>query len=361
MTPFATLLDIASLLPQQAVDPKMAFSTCPPSHFLDCVQDMFLLLAQGWMQRAVGIARTIFLALAGLEIAVSGWVYWTRRGQTGEDMVGAIAVKLGVLAFILGALGSYSHWVPAIPHALGMTASEIGGQDVADLSVTALAARGWEIGIMHIARPSLTGTIFKDAVSATDSTSMLDLPVPYILTHLSTVVQAVVGRFIGNTLLLTVASILNLAVGVFVFFMFVRIAIWLLISMLESYIAIGAGIFFAGMLAFRGTAPMFTGYLRYLVFVAIKLFFLILIAGAALSIGTALSEMIASGQVPDAINFGADNASGLLKLGKARLGFSAAVAAIAFLLYSLAKVLPDRIARQVSGAISLDMKRFLSR
>ena len=319
------------------------------------------MLAQDWMQRAVDITRVIFLALAGLEIAVTGWVFWTRRGQQGDDPVGAIAVKLGVLAFILGALGSYSWWVPAIPHALGMTASEIGGQEVADLSVTGLAARGWEIGIVHIARPSITGAIFEDDVLSDSTSSVWDLPGSVLAGNLTQVMGTMLSGFFANLLTLIVASFVNLAVGVFLFFMFIRIAIWLLVAMLESYIAIGAGVFFTGMLAFRGTAPMFTGYLRYLVYVSVKLFFLILIAGAALSIGTALSEMIASGQVPDAINIGAGNATGIGRVGKARLGFSLAVAAIAFLLHSLAKVLPERIAKQVAGALSLDMRRLLSR
>ena len=87
-------------------DATQVFSSCPAGHVMDCVQDLFLMLAQNWMQRAVDIARVIFLALAGLEIAVTGWVFWTRRGQQGDDPVGAIAVTLGVLAFILGALGS---------------------------------------------------------------------------------------------------------------------------------------------------------------------------------------------------------------------------------------------------------------
>ena len=230
--------------------------------------------------------------------------------------------------------------------------------------MTGLAARGSEIGIVHIARPSITGALFEDDVLSDTTSSVWDLPGSVLAGNLTQVMGTMLSGFFANLLALIVASFVNLAVGVFVFFMFIRIAIWLLVAMLEFYIAIIAivpGVFFTGMLAFRGTAPMFTGYLRYLVYVSVKLFFLILIAGAALSIGTALSEMIASGQVPDAINIGAGNATGIGRVGKARLGFSLAVAAIAFLLHSLAKVLPERIAKQVAGALSLDMRRLLSR
>ena len=343
------LLDLALLLPppQQAVDPTQVFSTCPAGHFLDCVQDLFLMLAQGWMQRAVRLARVIFTSLAGLEMAVTGWVYWTRRGSGEDDVVGSIAVKLGVLAFLLGVLGSYSYWVPMIPYILGMSAAEIGGAEVAELSVTGLAARGWEIGIMHIARPSFTGAIFDEAGGLLGiGAGLLDFGV---------------ASFVTNLLILTVASFVNLITGVFIFFVFMKIAIWLLVAMIESYVAIGGGIFFAGMLAFRGTAPMFSGYLQYLAYVAVRLFFLILIAGAALSIGTALSTMIASGQVPDSLDFGVGNATGLGVVGKARLSFSLAIAAIAYLLFALAKVLPDRIAKQVSSVVSVDMKTILKR
>ena len=341
------LLDLAAVLPQQAVDAEQVFATCPAGHFLDCVQDLFLMLAQGWMHRAVTLARTIFMSLAALELVVTGWVYWTRSGKGDDDVVGAIAMKLGVLAFILGVLGSYSYWVPMIPYVLGMSAAEIGGQEVAELSVTGLAARGWEIGIVHIARPSFTGAMFDEAGG--------------LMRVSAGVLNIGVTSFVTNLLILTIASLVNLATGVFIFFVFLKLAIWLLVAMIEAYVAIGGGIFFTGLLAWRGTAPMFSGYLQYLAYVAVRLFFLILIAGAALSIGTALSNMIASGQVPDALDFGGGNASGLAVVGKARLGFSLAVAAIAYLLFALAKVLPERIAKQVSGAVTVDVKAILKR
>ena len=71
----ATLTDVMALLPEQAVDAEQVFATCPAGHFLDCVQDLFLVMTEQWLQRALNLAQGLFLALASLELVVSGWVY----------------------------------------------------------------------------------------------------------------------------------------------------------------------------------------------------------------------------------------------------------------------------------------------
>ena len=93
-------------------------------------------MTEQWLQRALNLAQGLFLALASLELVVSGWVYWTRRDQQDGDFVGTLAVKLGVLAFVLGIITTYAHWAPLVPYQMGLLATEIGGREVADLSVT---------------------------------------------------------------------------------------------------------------------------------------------------------------------------------------------------------------------------------
>ena len=338
----ATLLAAPPLLPQ-VVDAQQIFADCPAGHVLDCAQDMFLHLTQQWLHRAISIAQRLFLALAALEMVVSGWVYWTRRGQQG-DFVGTLAVKLGVLAFVLGVISSYSYWAPMIPYQLGMVATEIGGDETADLSVTGILQIGWRMAwaiFMPILAPLSAAAAGGGVVSG-----MIAGGVAALISGIGFAAPAAIAAAVATLALLA-------AMGAVIFICYAAIAIQLLTTLVEAYVVITSGFVFVGMAAFRGTAPFTTAYVQYVVYVGVKLFVLLLLCGAVVTAGGALTEILT------------DPAGGGHNLAFPQDQFTgafamvAAVATISFLFLELVNKVPDELANRISSSVSLDIQGLL--
>ena len=145
---------------------------------------------------------------------------------------------------------------------------------------------------------------------------------------------------------------------------FVALAAHLLITMIESYIVVTGGLFFIGFMAFRGTAPLGEGYLQYIFYVGIKLFFIILIASVAASIGDDMVTMLQSYDHLwlDAIErlFDADP-RGVGHAITSRLGFLWSMTAVSILLAGLGLHMPGRIASQLSRPMRFNFKGVLQR
>jgi len=224
--------------------PQSVMQNCAPTQLFDCAQEVFRLTTEGWIDRSLEAAQTLFVSLALLEIVVTGYIYWTRR-QTDNDLVGQFALKLGILAFVLGLLSTYHHWLPLVPKAFGESAIHIGGDAVTQLSPTHLVNVGLSIFLSTLKALGLTGDI------------------------------VVFMAFVPALIILLC---------------FVILAAQLLVTLVESYIVVTGGLFFVGFMAFRGSAPLGEGYLQYIVHVGIKLFFLILVASVAASMRLRLSR-----------------------------------------------------------------------
>ena len=342
----ATLADSLALLPQQAVDAEQVFSTCPAGHFLDCVQDLFLVMTEQWLQRALNLAQGLFLALASLELVVSGWVYWTRRDHQDGDFVGTLAVKLGVLAFVLGIITTYAHWAPLVPYQMGLLATDIGGREVADLSVTGLLSVGWRMSW------AIFAPLMAPAAATAAGAGLLSGAIAAAVTAIVSSGGILAPAAIAATLA-TMAALACMA-GI-IFACYASIAIQLMTTMIESYIVITSGFVFVGMAAFRGTAPFTTAYIRYVVYVAVKLFALMLICGGVLAAGNALIELLVEpGGTGQNLAFGEDRFTGAFAM-------VAAVAAISLLFLELVKRVPEELASHVARSVSVDIKGLLSR
>ena len=134
--------------------------------------------------------------------------------------------------------------------------------------------------------------------------------------------------------------------------------------MVESYIVVTGGLFFIGFMAFRGTAPLGEGYLQYIVYVGVKLFFIILIASVAASIG---DDMVAMLKAYD--NLWLDIFSRLFDDGKggvgeamtSRLGFLWSITSVSMLLAGLGIFMPGRIAERISRNMTFNVKAVLQR
>ena len=289
---------------------------CPPTQLFDCAQEVFRLTTEGWIDRALGTAQTLFVSLAVLEIVVTGYLYWTRRRQDG-DLIAQFALKLGILAFVLGLLSTYHHWLPQVPKAFGEGALHIGGDAVSQLSPTHLVNIGLSIFLRTLNALGMTADVI------------------------------IVLTFIPALIILLC---------------FVILAAQLLVTLVESYVVVTGGLFFVGFLAFRGTAPLGEGYLQYIVYVGVKLFFLILVASVAASIG---DEMVALLSEYDNLwlelieHLFALDPSGAAEAVTSRLGFLWSITAVSILLALLGITLPDRIATRISGGMRFSMKRVL--
>ncbi len=311
------LADLLMLLP----DPQeFGLADCPPDAIFDCTQEIFRRATQERINRALGTAQTIFVSLAVLEIVVTGYIYMTRRDQTDvSDLVAQFAFKIGLLGFLLGVLMAYHHWLPLVATTFGDSAIYIGGDEVQQLSPTHLV----NIGL----------SIFLRAMDAIGFLSDF-------VTFLSWVPALVI------------------------LLCFIALGIHLLITLVESYIVISGGIIFVGFMAFRGTAPLGEGYFQYIVYVAIKLFFIILIASIAAAIG---DEMVTILDQFD--NLWLEAFRGLFESGPggavdavtSRLGFLWTLAAVSMLLAGLGLFMPGRIAERLSKNMTFTFQAVLQK
>ena len=296
---------------------QQALQNCAPTMFFDCAQEVFRLTTEAWLTRALDAAQTLFLSLALLEIVVTGYMVWSGRKSRDVDLISQFAFKIGLLAFVLALLSTYHRWLPMIAQGFGETAVYIGGSSVTHLSPTHLLNIGLSMLLNVMQSVGLTSDFI---------TSLAVVP----------------------------ALIMLLC--------FVALAAHLLVTMIESYVVVTGGLFFVGFMAFRGTAPLGEGYLKYAVYVGVKLFFIILIAGVAASIG---DDMVAILQSYDNLwlaafeQLFAQNSGSVPGAVSSRMGFLWSMAAVAILLAGLGLHMPGRIASQLSNGLEINFKRTL--
>ena len=291
-------------------------SDCAPTLLFDCVQEIFRLTTETWITRALSAAQTLFVSLAVLEIVVTGYMYWAgKRGD--NDIIGQFALKLGLLAFVLGLLSTYHHWLPLLPMAFGESAMYIGGGVVEQLSPTHLINVGLSIFLGVLKAIGLTADI---------------------------------------------VTFLTFVPALIILLCFVALGAHLLITLVESYIVVTGGLFFVGFMAFRGTAPLGEGYLQYMVYVGVKLFFIILIASVAAAIGDDIVALLQSQG-----NLWLDVFARLFELDPrgaaqavtSRLGFLWSITAVSLLLAGLGLFMPGRIAERMSRNMTFNFKGVL--
>ncbi len=296
---------------------QQALQNCAPTMFFDCAQEVFRMTTEAWLTRALDAAQILFLSLALLEIVVTGYMVWSGRKSRDIDLISQFAFKIGLLAFVLALLSTYHRWLPMIAQGFGETAIYIGGSSVTHLSPTHLLNIGLSMLLNVMQSVGLTSDFI---------TSLAVVP----------------------------ALIMLLC--------FVALAAHLLVTMIESYVVVTGGLFFVGFMAFRGTAPLGEGYLKYAVYVGVKLFFIILIAGVAASIG---DDMVSILQSYDNLwlaafeQLFAQNSGGVTGAVSSRMGFLWSMAAVAILLAGLGLHMPGRIASQLSNGLEINFKRTL--
>ena len=212
--------------------------------------DEFRLAAGVWTDRLRPLAQRTFALLAGIEFAVSAAV-WGLRREAFDEAVGQFFLKCAVLSFLFMCLIFFDSWIPAIVNSFVLAGQTAAG--VSELNPTQVLELG------------------------------LDL------------YAAMMDNVFGLGLLLSPAeSFAAVWGGLVVLLAFGVIAAQLVILLIESYIAVTAGVFFLGFAAFRGTASFTDRYLVWAVGVGIRLFLVYLIIGIGVSVAEGWAEYIAT-------------------------------------------------------------------
>lgn len=256
------------------------------------ITESFRTAAGEWTGRLKPIAQRTFAILAALEFAVSA-VVWGFKRESFDEAVGQFFIKCTLLSFLFMCLISFDSWIPAIVNSFIAAGQTAAGTDALDPN------RVIELGL------ELYGKMMESVYGM----GMLTSPAPSF--------AAVIGGFV-------------------ILIAFAIIAAQLVILLIESYIAVTAGVFFLGFAAFRGTASFSDRYLVWAVSVGVRLFLIYLVVGIGVSVAEEWATYI---ETVGAINYGAS--------------FRVVIGAVVFAL--VAVIIPNRTSRYLMDGVSFGL------
>ncbi len=218
------------------------------------------------MTTALHYAQGLFFALVGIEIAWSAITYVLQKDSLPDFVVAVLLKILGIGFFYIVLQPQYGPvWIADVLSSFSQAGSAIGGQS--------------QFG------PSDPSSVFN---CGTDIANAM----------LQSISQNKVGLNLGNILPAIEAVLAALICSLGVVIAFAIIAGQLLITLIESYIVIGAGVFMLGFTGSRWTLVFGEKYVGYAVSVGIKLFMLELIVGLGYSLGQQWAALFANGIAP---------------------------------------------------------------
>src|SRR5215510_232118 len=94
-------------------------------------------------------------------------------------------------------------------------------------------------------------------------------------------------------------AIIALLAAIVVFLSYALIAMELAVTLVESYVVTGAGVFLLAFVPFRGTAALTERFLGYVIAVGIKLFMVYVLVGAGAQLAPNWAAFVASGNIFD--------------------------------------------------------------
>jgi type IV secretion system protein TrbL len=268
ITRAAALLFFVALIPAAALAQTMPVcaATAGEGGVLTGLAHQFSTTTGPWMATALRYAQGLFFALVGIEIAWSAITYVLQKDSL-PDFVAALLLKiLGIGFFYVLLQPQYGPvWIGDVLSSFSQAGSAIGGQS--------------QFG------PSDPSSVFN---CGTDIANAM----------LQSVSQNKVGLGLGNILPAIEAILAALICALGVVIAFAIIAGQLLITLIESYIVIGAGVFMLGFTGSRWTLVFGEKYVGYAVSVGIKLFMLELIVGLGYSLGRQWAALFYNGIAP---------------------------------------------------------------
>lgn len=220
-----------------------------------------------WTNTALGYAQGLFFGLVGIEIAWSAITYVLQKDSL-PDFVAALLLKIMSVGFFFTLLQpQYGPvWINDIIASFSQAGSAIGGQPA--------------FGPSDPSSVFTCGTDIGNAILQSISQNQSN---PWSLGNIGPAIIGCIAAFVG-------------AIGVV--FAFAIVAGQLLITLIESYIVVGAGVFMLGFTGSRWTLIFGERYFGYAVSVGIKLFMLELIVGLGYGLGTQWAALFANGIAP---------------------------------------------------------------
>lgn len=201
---------------------------------LDDTQDAYRSSVRTWLGPISAQARRLFVLLAGIEIAVSGILYAVRRDSL-DEIASKFLLKFIVLAAMLMLITSAGYWLPPI--------------------VNGLAEAGQVAGVSALGPSGIVDLGLVLAWEKIDTTGL-----PLTLSALETSLYALTSRLVitGS---------------------FIVVAVMVVLTWVEAYVALAGGVLFLGFGGNRMTAQFAENYLAFLFYIGTRLFVLYLLLG----------------------------------------------------------------------------------
>lgn len=202
---------------------------------LDRVDQRFLNVRDTWYSRIRGYAENLFWMLVSVDVAWTGVLYVLEKNDIGEMAV-SFTKKLLTIGFFYALLKFSDTWIPAIIDSLRSIGQNVGGSSATPDGVIGV---GMDLALALIDHLGDLGAMDKIAM---------------------------------------VFPIWLCVIIIFAAFCFVSAV--LLITLVESYLAIGAGVILLGFGGSRWTTDFATKYLQYAFATGLKLMLIYLVIGA---------------------------------------------------------------------------------
>lgn len=268
ITRAATLLFFIALTPAVAL--AQSAPVCAPTAgkggILTGLAMQFSSTTAPWASTALRYAQDLFFALVAIEIAWSAITYVLQKDSL-PDFIAALLLKIISVGFFYTLLqpGLGPVWIADIVSSFTQAGSAIGGQTQF--------------------LPSDPSSVFN---CGTDVANAM----------LQSISSNNVGITLGNILPAIEAVFAALICALGVVLAFAIVAGQLLMTLIESYIVIGAGVFMLGFTGSRWTLVFGEKYVGYAFSVGIKLFMLELIVGLGYALGQQWAALFANGIAP---------------------------------------------------------------
>lgn len=226
------------------------------SNILDDVGQTYYNASSAWEGSLFTIAKRLFLKLALIEIL---WfaIWWTIERDDPRQFIVQLLRKIMGLLFFWAILINFDTWIPAIIDGFSQAGQTAGGTGA--LTPSTVLDRGLEIATKIL--------------STANNIGLLDGP-------------SGLGKYIVAAL---AALTILLAFGV--------IAGQMLVTLIESYIVVNAGVLFLGFAGSRWTTTFAEKFISYAVSVGVKLFVTYLIIGAGQTISNGWAALITTDMV----------------------------------------------------------------
>lgn len=226
------------------------FAQAPTGGALDQVALDYQLASRAWIGRVLDVTTNLFFWLALLEFVIAGLMYIVATPQARDATVGRFLVKIMLISFVYMLITQSDYWLMRLIDSFAGVGEYVTGRFMSPSDIVSYGS-------------VLSGAILRSV----DVVGMVtNIPVVIYMTL--------------TALLVMVCYIL--------------IAVQVVLTLVQSYILLSAGIFFLAFGAFRATVPFAENYLIGCVRVGIKLMILYFVVGLGEPLTRTWAELLAN-------------------------------------------------------------------